>query len=706
MSCRFGPCLLLLAALAAPAAAIDPAVAKPPVAKKVPHEFELHGVKIADDYAWLKDKKNPETIAYLEAENAYAAAVMKPTEKLQETLYKEYLGRIKQTDLSVPYREGAYWYYTKSIEGKQYSVYCRKKGSLDGAEEVILDVNELAKGEKFLSARVADISDDGTKIIYLSDTTGFREYMLSVKDLTTGQVMEDKLVKAASVTWAADGKTLFYTTEDAAKRSHKLWRHTVGQPKEKDVLVYEEKDELFRLGVGRSRDKKYLFHSSGSSTSSEVRYLSADTPAGEWKTILPREDKHEYSLDHRDGRFYIRTNRDGATNFKLVTCAVADASDPKNWKEFLPHNPKALIQGVSLFKNYAVISEREAGIPQIRVHNFADGKSYRIEWPEPVFSAGQGGNPEFDLEKIHVSYTSMVTPASVYEFDLKTKERKLLKRTEVPSGYDPEKYQTEWVFATATDGTKVPISIVYKKGLKKDGTAPILLYGYGSYGASASVGFSPTRLSLLDRGVVFAQGHIRGGSDMGRQWYEDGKILKKMNTFTDFIACADFLVAEKYGDRKRLVLQGGSAGGLLVGATVNLRPDVCKAAILQVPFVDVINTMLDETLPLTVQEFLEWGNPKKSEEFEYMRKYCPYTNLARKDYPAMLIETSLNDSQVLFHEPAKYTAKVRSLRTDANPVVFRCKMVGGHGGSSGRYDVLKEVAYTTAFALDQMGIRE
>lgn len=698
--------LFVAVALPAVALAIDPTAAKPPVAKKQEHKFELHGQTITDDYAWLKDKKNAETIAYLEAENVYAAAVMKPTEKLQEALYKEYLSRIKQTDLSVPYREGNYWYYSKTFEGKQYSTYCRKKGSLDGAEEVILDVNELAKGEKFMSALIADISDDGTKIIFLSDTTGFREYVLSVKDLTTGKVLEDKFVKAADVTWAADGKTLFYVTEDAAKRAHKLWRHVVGEPKDKDVLVYEEKDELFRLGVGRSRDKKYLFHSSGSSTSTEQRYLSADTPTGEWKTILLREDKHEYSADHRNGLLYIRTNREGATNFKIVTCPVADAGDPKKWKEFRSHDPKSLLQGVSLFKNYVVISEREAGIPQIRVHSFADNKSYRIEWPEPVFSTGQGANPEFDLEKIHVSYTSMVTPASVYEFDLKTKEKKLLKRQEIPVGYKPEEYVSEWVFATTKDGTKVPISLVYKKGVKKDGSAPVLLYGYGSYGASAGVNFSPTRLSLLDRGVVFAQGHIRGGSDMGRQWYDDGKMLKKMNTFTDFIACADHLVEQKYGDRKKLVIQGGSAGGLLVGATVNLRPDVCKAAVLQVPFVDVINTMLDESLPLTVQEFLEWGNPKKSEEYEYIKKYCPYTNLARKDYPAMLIETSLNDSQVLYHEPAKYTAKIRSLKTDTNPVVFKCRMVGGHGGASGRYDGLKEVAYTQAFILDQMGIKE
>lgn len=692
--------------LALPASAQQPAAPKPPVAKKVPSVTELHGQKVTDDYAWLKDKKNPDTIAYLEAENAYTETMTKPTEKLQAKLYKEYLSRIKETDLSVPYREGGYWYYSKTFEGKQYPTYCRKKGSLEAAEEVVLDVNELAKGEKFMSARPADLSDDGTKLAYLSDTTGFREYMLSVKDLTTGKVLEDKFVKAAGVTWAADGKTLFYVTEDDAKRSNKLWRHTVGQPKDKDVLVYEEKDELFRLGVARSRDKKYLFHGSASSTSTEFKYLAADTPAGEWKTVLPREDKHEYDVDHRDGTFYIHTNRGGATNFKVVTCPVADVSDPKKWADFRPHDPKALIEGVTLFKNHAVIAEREGGIPQVRVHSFADGKSYRVEWPEPVFTAGLGANPEFDLGKVHVTYTSMVTPASVYEFDLTTKAKKLLKQQEIPAGYKPEEYVSEWVFATATDGTKVPISLVYKKGLKKDGTAPVLLYGYGSYGYSADVNFSPSRLSLLDRGVVFAQGHIRGGSDMGRHWYDDGKMMKKMNTFTDFIACADHLVKEKYGDRQKLVIQGGSAGGLLVGATVNLRPDVCKAAVLQVPFVDVINTMLDESLPLTVQEFLEWGNPKKSEEYEYIRKYCPYTNLAKKDYPAMLIETSLNDSQVLYHEPAKYTAKLRALKTDGNPLIFRCKMVGGHGGSSGRYDVLKEVAFTQSFILNQMGITE
>lgn len=417
--------LVTLAALAAPA--VDPTAATPPAAPKKPHKTELHGQTLVDEYFWLREKTNPDTIAYLEAENAYAAAVMKPTEKLQEKLYQEFLGRIKQTDLSVPYREGAYWYYSKTFEGKQYPTYCRKNGSLDGAEEVILDVNDLAKGEKFLSARIADVSDDGTRIIFLTDTTGFREYMLNVKDLTTGTVLEDKLVKATSVAWAADGKTLFYVTEDAAKRPYQLWRHTVGTPNDQDVLVYEEKDELFRLGVGRSRDKKYLFHTSGSSTSTEQRFLPADTPAGEWKTILPREDNHEYSADHRDGLFYIRTNRSGATNFKIVTCPVAD-TDRKNWKEFQPHSDRVLVQGVSLFKNYAVISEREAGIPQIRVHAFTDNTSYRVDWPEPVYSAGQGANPEFDLEKIHLSYTSMVTPASVYEFDLKTKERKLLKQ--------------------------------------------------------------------------------------------------------------------------------------------------------------------------------------------------------------------------------------------------------------------------------------
>ena len=696
----------LPAALAAgTAAGIDPSAATPPVAKKAPVTTTVHGETRTDDYAWIKEKKNPDVVKYLEAENAYTAAVMKPTEGFQARLYKEMLGRIQQTDLDVPVRDRGYWYYTRTVEGKQYPIHCRKKGTLDAPEEVLLDGNEMARGEKFFSIGGTKVSDDGTLLAFATDTTGFREYMLSVKDLRTGKLIENKLVKGTSCEWAADGKTLFYVTEDHAKRPHKLWRHTLGTPRDADALVYEEKDELYRLRVHRSRDRKYLFHDSASSTTTEARYLPADTPTGTWKVILPREVGHEYAVDHRDGLFYVRTNRGGATNFKVVTCPVG-TTDPGAWKDFRPYNPAVLVGAVGVYRDYAVVAEREAGLPHVRVIDLKTGQNHRVEFPEPVYEVFGGANPEFDAGTIRFTYTSLVTPASVYEYDLATRGRKLLKRTPVLGGYDPDRYTSERVFATARDGTRVPISLVYKKGLKKDGAAPVLLYGYGSYGATTPAAFNSARLSLLDRGVVYAHAHIRGGSDLGRPWYDAGKLLHKKNTFTDFIACADYLVGEKYGSRDRLVIQGASAGGLLVGATVNFRPDVCKAAVLQVPFVDVLNTMLDPNLPLTVQEYLEWGNPNKTEEYEYIKSYCPYTNLSRRAYPAMLLTTSLNDSQVLYQEPTKYVAKLRTLKTDHHPLLLKCNMAGGHGGSSGRYDALREQAFVTAFILDQMGIGE
>jgi oligopeptidase B len=701
---RFHPAVVLVLALPSALVAIDPKVATPPEAKKVMHKDVLHGDTRLDDYFWMKDKNNPEVIKHLEAENAYTAAVMKSSQALQETLYKEFLARMKQTDLSVPYLDRGYWYYNRSEEGKQYPIHCRKKGTLDAAEEIILDVNELGKGEKFFSAGGLHVSHDGNLLAFTSDTTGFREFYLSVKNLKTGDMIHSRFAKVSQALWAADNQTLFYVTEDHAKRAHKLWRHTLGDAKEKDVLVYEEKDELFRLGISQSRDRKYLFHSSHSSTTTEQRYLPADQPAGAWKTIKPRLEGHDYTADHRDGQFYIRTNWHHSTNFKVMTCPV-NGTNIENWKDFLPYNPSVMVNGVALFKDFAVISEREAGNPHLRVINFRDGKQHRVEFPEPVYSVFLGANPEFDNAAVQVTYTSLTTPSCVYEYDLVTRFSKLLKKTEVPGGYNPDDYVSERVFATAPDGTKVPVSLVYKKGLKKDGSAPCLLYGYGSYGATMPVGFSSSRLPLLDRGIIYAQAHIRGGSDMGRQWYDDGKMLKKMNTFTDFIACADFLVNEKYCSRDRLAIQGGSAGGLLVGATINLRPDLCKAAVLQVPFVDVINTMLDESLPLTIQEFLEWGNPKKKAEYDYIKQYCPYTNLKKATYPAILVTTSLNDSQVLFHEPTKYVARMRELNPGST-VVFKCNMAGGHGGSSGRYDALKEQAFVMSFVLDQMGIEK
>jgi oligopeptidase B len=686
--------------LAAPAAGLQP-----PVAPTRPYSFDFHGQKIDDPYHWLKDKTNPEVIQYIQSENAYREGLTKDLKSFEDKLYREMLSHIKQTDLSVPVRDNGYWYYSRTEEGKQYPIFCRKKGSLAGAEEILLDVNKLAEGKKFLSVRPIAASDDGKLYAYLTDVTGFREYYLSVKDLKTGKLLEDKFVKVSDVEWAGDNKTLFYVIEDAAKRPHKLFRHTLGDPKDKDQLVCEEKDELYRLNVGRTHDKKYLVHTSVSSTTTEQSFLDGRTPEGQFKVIAPRKEGVEYSVDHRDGLFHIRTNIDGAVNFKWMTCPVADTGSSA-WKDFETYRPGVFLERILLFNDFAVVAEREAGVPQLRVYNSRSKDSYRIPFPERSYAVNLGANPEFDTLDIHFDYTSLVTPRSVFDFNLATRERKLLKATEVPGGFDAKNYVSERIEATAPDGMKVPISVVYRKGLVKDGKAPIFLYSYGSYGFSTDPFFDPTRLVLLDRGVVFALAHIRGGSDMGRQWYLDGKLMHKKNTFTDFIACADELVRDKYGARGRLAIEGRSAGGLLIGATLNLRPDLCKVAHLGVPFVDLINTMLDESLPLTVQEFLEWGNPKENAAGRYMLEYSPYDNLAHTSYPSILVTTSLNDSQVLYHEPTKYVARLRTLKTDKNPLILKCNMDAGHGGASGRYEALKEKAYELAFILNELGIKD
>ncbi|HEV8003805.1 MAG TPA: S9 family peptidase [Planctomycetaceae bacterium] len=678
---------------------------KPPVAPTKPYSFDFHGQKIDDPYHWLKDKKNPEVIHYIESENFYRESLTQPLKPFEAKLYREMLSHIKQTDLGVPVRDNGFWYYSRTEEGKQYPIYCRKKGSLTAAEEILLDVNKLAEGKKYVSIRPIGASDDGRLYAYLTDTTGFREYYLSVKDLKTGRLLETNFVKVSDVEWAGDNKTLFYVTEDAAKRPHQLFRHTVGEPKDKDKLIYDEKDELYRLSVSRTHDKKYLVHTSVSSTTTEQHVLDGRTPDGEFKVVAPRKEGVEYSIDHRDGLFHIHTNKDGAVNFKWMTCPVAD-TNPNDWKDFEPYRPGVFLQGILLFKDFAVVTEREAGLPQLRVYDFGSKNSYRISFPEQSYTASLTPNPEFDTIDIHFAYTSLVTPPSVFDFNLATRERTLLKATEVPGGFDRANYTSERIEAAAQDGVKVPISVVYRKGLVKDGKAPIYLYSYGSYGFSTEPVFDASRLVLLDRGIVFALAHIRGGSDMGRQWYLDGKLMKKKNTFTDFIACADHLVKEKYGARDRMAIEGRSAGGLLIGATLNLRPDLCKVAHLGVPFVDLISTMLDESLPLTVQEFLEWGNPKQSAAGHYMLAYSPYDNLARKDYPSILVTTSLNDSQVLYHEPTKYVAKLRTLKTDKNPLLLKCNMDAGHSGASGRYEALKEKAYEYAFMLNEIGIKE
>jgi oligopeptidase B len=684
---------------------LSPAVtdesAKPPTAKKVRKASTLHGQPWADDYFWLRDKPNPEVAAYLEAENAYTDAVMRPTQALQEALYEEMLGHIKETDVSVPYREGGYFYYSRTEEGKQYPTYCRKKGGLDAPEEVTLDLNELAKGQKFMAIGAYTVTDDGNMLAYTTDNTGFREYTLHVKDLRTGELRPESAEKVASVAWANDGQTLFYTTDDPAKRPYRLYRLRLGSPLPGD-LVYEEKDELFRVGVGRSRSKGYIFLGSGSLTTSEVRYVPADQPTAEWKVVAPRRHEHEYDVDHHGDRFYIRTN-DKGRNFRLVTAPVSDPR-PENWTEVVPHRPDVMLEGIELFRNHYVLLEREKGLPEFRVADLRTGASHLVEFPEPAYSAFSGANAEFDTPVFRYTYQSLVTPSSVFDYDMDKRSSTLLKEQPVPGGFDRANYASERLFGTAKDGVKVPISLVYRKGLKRDGTAPMLLTGYGAYGYPYPVMFSSNRLALLDRGVSFAIAHIRGGGEMGKAWHDQGRMMNKKNTFTDFIAAAEFLVAEKYTAKDRLAIEGGSAGGLLMGAVTNMRPDLFKAVVSRVPFVDVINTMVDASLPLTAGEWEEWGDPRKKPDYEYMLAYSPYDQIAAKAYPALLVKTSFNDSQVMYWEPAKYVARLRSVKTDQNPLLLKTNMAAGHGGASGRYDYLREVAFDYAFVLTQLGL--
>jgi oligopeptidase B len=673
------------------------------MAEKKTKTTNIHGTTLVDDYFWLREKANPAVLAHLQAEDAYTQTVMKPTESLQEKLYKEMLSHIKQTDTNVPYRAGNHFYYTRTEEGKQYPIFCRKKSNLEAPEEIVLDVNELAKGQKFMSVGLFLPSDDGNLLAYSTDNTGYRQYVVQIKDLRTGQLLPERIERVTSFVWATDNKTFFYVTEDAVtKRSDKFFRHVLGT--DKMDLVYDEKDELFDIGVGRSRDKAVIFLEAFSKTSTESRYLRADDPNGTPKVIIPRTPEHEYDVDYRDGLFYIRTNK-AAKNFRIVTAPVNDPSE-KNWKEFVAHKPEVKIEGISLFADHAVLSEWEGGLQQLEVINFKTNKRNRIAFPEPVYSAGLSTNREYNTSVIRYNYNSMVTPNSTFDYDMNTGKSTLLKQTEVPGGFDRNNYQSERVFATAADGTKIPMSMVYRKGVKMDGSAPLLLYGYGSYGYAIPPTFSSTRLSLLDRGVIFVIGHIRGGGELGEEWRQAGRMMNKMNTFTDFIACAETLIKNKYTSKDRLVIQGGSAGGLLVGAVSNLRPDLFKAVVSQVPFVDVLNTMLDASLPLTTSEYIEWGNPNEKAAFDYMKTYSPYDNIAKKDYPATLVKVSLNDSQVPYWEGTKLVAKLRTMKTDNNPLLLKVNFGAGHGGASGRYDALKETAFDFAFMLWQMGIAE
>lgn len=673
-----------------------------PVARKEAVRRKIHGEELVDNYRWLQNKKDKEVLDYLKAENAYTEAKTAHLKGLRDKLYEEALARIQQTDLSVPVPERGYLYYTRTEKGKQYPIRCRKKEGKDSAEEVLLDGNELAKGHKFFSLGQAQVSEDGEKIAYGTDVTGFREYYLSIKDLKTGKILEERTRKVSGFAWASDNRTLFYVTEDAAKRPYQLWRHEIGS--DKDSLVYEEKDELYRLSIRRSRDRRYLLASSQSSTTSEVRYMRADLSWDSWQVVQPREEGHEYSVEMRQEVLWIRSNK-GAKGFRVQTAKMV-GRELKEWKEVFPHQEGVTIENLIPFGRFLVLVVREKGLRQIDVYDAETGQKHRIEWPEPVFTVMATPTPEWDTTKLRVMYTSLVTPQAVIEYDMATKERRVLKEEKVLGGYDAKQYQSERIWATAKDGVQVPISLVYKKGTKRDGRAALWLHGYGSYGFALPVGFSTSHLLLLDRGVILAWAHVRGGGDMGKSWHDDGKMKKKKNSFTDFIACAEHLMEKKYTSRERLAIEGGSAGGLLMGAVLNLRPDLCRVAHLAVPFVDVVNTMLDPSLPLTIQEYLEWGNPNKKEEYEYIKSYCPYTNLRATGYPAMLVTTSLQDSQVMYWEPAKYVAKLRTLKTNDAPLLLKINMEAGHGGASGRYDALRERMFRTAFVLDQLGVKE
>ena len=673
---------------------------QPPTTEKKPKVTEINGDKLVDNYFWLREKTNSAVIAHLEAENAYAAALMKPTEGLQERLYSEILSHIKQTDVTVPYRWGDYFYYTRTVEGQQYSIFCRKLKSLDAAEQILLDLNEMAKGQKFMSVGSFAPSDDGTLLAYSTDNTGYRQYTLHVKNLKTGEMLAENIERVDNIAWATDNKTIFYVTEDAVtKRSDKFFRHVLGT--DKSDLIYEEKDELFDIGVSRSRDKAVILLGAFSKTSTDFRFIPANDPNAAWKIIVSRQADHEYDVDHRGDLFYIRTNK-GAKNFRVMTAPVADPAE-KNWKEFVAHRPAVKVEDINLFADYAVLSEWENGLEQIEIVDFKQNQRHRIVFPEPVYSTGLSNNREFNTATLRYNYQSLTTPSSVFDYDMNSRKASLLKQTEVPGGFDKNNYKAERVFATASDGTKIPMSVVYRKTVKLDGSAPALLYGYGSYGISIPPTFSASRLALLDRGVVFVIGHIRGGGELGEPWRDAGRMMRKINTFTDFIACAEHLVNNKYTAKDRLVIQGGSAGGLLVGAVANMRPDLFKAVVAQVPFVDVLNTMLDASLPLTTSEYIEWGNPNEKAAYDYMKKYSPYDNIHKADYPAMLVKVSLNDSQVPYWEGSKFVAKLRDFKTDKNPLILKVNMGAGHGGASGRYDAIHETAFDYAFMLWQMG---
>ena len=703
------PLSLLLGAMLLPlplpftSQAVAAEAVTPPVAAKHPVPAAMFGDERVDDYAWLREKSDPEVISYLDAENRYTQAVMQPLEGLSQSLYAEMLARVKETDESVPYRRHGYWYYQREVQGLQYPIYCRRKGGMDAPEEVMLDVNELARGHGFTSVGLLDVSPDGKRLAYTVDFTGYRQYTLHVKDLATGELAREAAPRVTSLAWAGDNATLFYVEEDeVTKRSYRLHRMTLGDPAS-GAMLYEERDDQYDITVGDTRSEGLIVLTATSKDTSEARILDAHQPRGEFRLVEPRQPGREYYVDHHGDELLIRTN-DRGPDFRVVRAPLSDPSR-HNWRQVVAHRPHVMLEEVCVFRDFWCLVERDKGLIKLRFTDFATGREHYMPFDEAVYSVHLGSNYEFETPTLRVVYESLVTPRSWYEYNVADRTRKLLKRQPVLGKFDPSDYQSEALTALAKDGTRIPVSIVYRKSMHKPHEPqPMLLYGYGSYGIPMDPWFSSARISLLDRGMIFAIAHVRGGGDRGRTWYDDGKLMKKKNTFTDFIACAESLVRRRYTTSDKLVIQGGSAGGLLMGAVANMRPDLFKAVVAQVPFVDVMNTMLDATLPLTTGEYLEWGNPNEERFYRYMRAYSPYDNVAARAYPAMLVETSLNDSQVGYWEAAKYVAKLRSLKTDRNPLLLKTIMEAGHGGASGRYDALKEVAFTFAFVLDQAGL--
>lgn len=674
-----------------------------PIARKVPHVRKLHGDEFADDYFWLREKGTPEVESYLNAENAFTEASLAHLDGLRKTLFAEIVSHIAEDDESAPVKEGDYLYWRRFVKGKSYPIFLRKRDAKDAPEEVVLDQNVLAEGKPFLGLGDLEVSDDGRWLAFSLDETGFRQFTMQFEELTTKKRAPERIERVTSMVWAADGKTVLYVVEDDAKRPYRAYRHVVGTDPKTDVVVYEERDARFELTVGRTSSRAYLVLTSESKRSTEVLLVDAKKPTSAPTVVEPRVEDVKYFVDHRRAELFIRVN-DTGVSYRLVTAPVAKPGK-KGWKELRAHDRAVMIEDHAVFDGHYVLSLREAGLPVLEVYDFATKKAERIRMPEANHVVFLAENPEPSTREVRYRYTSLSTPWSTYVYDVAKKTSTLLKQDAVPGGFDRGNYETEYLFATAKDGTKVPISLVRRKDVKRDGSAPLHLYAYGSYGYPSYPAFRPDRLALLDRGVVWAVAHIRGGGDLGKEWHEAGRMAHKMNTFTDFIACAEHLIAEKYTSSARLTIEGGSAGGLLMGAVTNLRPDLFKAVVNYVPFVDVVNTMNDPSLPLTITEYEEWGNPNIEEQYRWMRAYSPYDNLEAKRYPAILVRSSYNDSQVMYWEPAKYVARLRTLKTDDNPLLLKMLMEpAGHGGKSGRYDRYLEVAHDYAFLLWQLGL--